>query len=620
MSSSEEDCFECTVCLKDVRTLEGNIWQCREGHVLCAICYEQIGGCGAPCPSCNIPLSDIRNRLAEKQRARINEHRRLQRQEQATPAAAAGAREQRQEQAAQQEQATTEIQRQEQAAPAPEAGEREQWQEQAAPSPELQRPEPAAPRNPVQVEKRVRAISKKLKVAREQREAKANGQRLNVDQEAKIAGIPEMEKELAELEAWRERQRQLSAAAEQHDRGEPSEERLAPEDAGKDDAMKAKTPHSAHAPGENSAADKIGESMAKLSLGEREQEVAGHDGFTADESEALAKLLAADTAQVAQRGDGEDGSKDRDEESAGASGATQADDPSGGARNGAKSSDQRHPRLERQVFVGGLPVDVTSTLFRTWADQVFPGRVINAVLVVDRLTHSRSRGFGFITFDAVEVAEEAANQRMFSFGERMVEIKRAQNLNSKKQQNAQAQDAARGRGTKPQLNGRSNRFNVGRGAAPQGPLPPRGAAAHRGGAMGTRTVVGAGAAVHAKYQGGKAPGVWRQPNKPMPPSWTPLPHGGRGGRGGGNSAAAPHFMGPEAYGAQADGVPGGRHGPPPGWFPGVPQEQMMGYYVYPMYPGGRGRGIVPRVPVGPGPYVPPWQVQLAQTSKITNGL
>jgi len=43
----------------------------------------------------------------------------------------------------------------------------------------------------VQVEKRVRAISKKLKVAREQREAKANGQRLNVDQEAKIAGIPE---------------------------------------------------------------------------------------------------------------------------------------------------------------------------------------------------------------------------------------------------------------------------------------------------------------------------------------------------------------------------------------------------------------------------------------------
>lgn len=36
---------------------------------------------------------------------------------------------------------------------------------------------------------------------------------------------------------------------------------------------------------------------------------------------------------------------------------------------------------EHQVFVGGLPVDVTSTLFRTWADEVFTGHVINAVLV-----------------------------------------------------------------------------------------------------------------------------------------------------------------------------------------------------------------------------------------------
>ena len=153
--------------------------------------------------------------------------------------------------------------------------------------------------------------------------------------------------------------------------------------------MKAKQPHSAHAPDENSAADKIGDLMAKLSLDEQGQEVAEHEGFTADESEALAKLLAADTAQAARRGagvthgedGGKDGGKDGDEDDAGASGATQADDPSRGAQNGAKSSDQRHPRLERQVFVGGLPVDVTSTLFRTWADQVFPGRVINAVLV-----------------------------------------------------------------------------------------------------------------------------------------------------------------------------------------------------------------------------------------------
>ena len=49
------------------------------------------------------------------------------------------------------------------------------------------------------------------------------------------------------------------------------------------------------------------------------------------------------------------------------------------------SSDQsegsRHPRLERQIFVGGLPTDVTNTTFREWADETFAGRVVNAVLV-----------------------------------------------------------------------------------------------------------------------------------------------------------------------------------------------------------------------------------------------
>ncbi|EKX44777.1 hypothetical protein GUITHDRAFT_139405 [Guillardia theta CCMP2712] len=98
------------------------------------------------------------------------------------------------------------------------------------------------------------------------------------------------------------------------------------------------------------------------------------------------------------------------------------------------SSDQsegsRHPRLERQIFVGGLPTDVTNTTFREWADETFAGRVVNAVLVVDRLTHSRSRGFGFITFDSVEVAEEAARQRLLAFNDRTVEVKRAQNISS----------------------------------------------------------------------------------------------------------------------------------------------------------------------------------------------
>eukprot|EP00286_Rhodomonas_abbreviata_P015557 CAMPEP_0181334164 /NCGR_PEP_ID=MMETSP1101-20121128/26096_1 /TAXON_ID=46948 /ORGANISM="Rhodomonas abbreviata, Strain Caron Lab Isolate" /LENGTH=514 /DNA_ID=CAMNT_0023444087 /DNA_START=251 /DNA_END=1795 /DNA_ORIENTATION=- len=89
-----------------------------------------------------------------------------------------------------------------------------------------------------------------------------------------------------------------------------------------------------------------------------------------------------------------------------------------------------HSRLERQIFVGGIPCDVTPPAFRAWADQMFPGRVVNAVLVLDRLTHTRSRGFGFVTFDSPQVADQASKSRLVSFGSRLVEIKRAQHLSA----------------------------------------------------------------------------------------------------------------------------------------------------------------------------------------------
>eukprot|EP00960_Hanusia_phi_P049694 759717-Hanusia_phi.AAC.2 len=85
-------------------------------------------------------------------------------------------------------------------------------------------------------------------------------------------------------------------------------------------------------------------------------------------------------------------------------------------------------RLARQVFVGGLPTDVTPPIFREWAEQTFPGRVVNAVLVVDRLTHTKSRGFGFVTFDARDMVESAASVRMLPFADRFVEVKKAENM------------------------------------------------------------------------------------------------------------------------------------------------------------------------------------------------
>ena len=54
---------------------------------------------------------------------------------------------------------------------------------------------------PDEVTSRIRTINNALKSAMQQRAAKAKGMQLNEDQETKIAAIPEIEKELAEMEA-----------------------------------------------------------------------------------------------------------------------------------------------------------------------------------------------------------------------------------------------------------------------------------------------------------------------------------------------------------------------------------------------------------------------------------
>eukprot|EP00292_Cryptomonas_paramecium_P034354 CAMPEP_0113676846 /NCGR_PEP_ID=MMETSP0038_2-20120614/8896_1 /TAXON_ID=2898 /ORGANISM="Cryptomonas paramecium" /LENGTH=281 /DNA_ID=CAMNT_0000593973 /DNA_START=91 /DNA_END=936 /DNA_ORIENTATION=- /assembly_acc=CAM_ASM_000170 len=92
-------------------------------------------------------------------------------------------------------------------------------------------------------------------------------------------------------------------------------------------------------------------------------------------------------------------------------------------------SDVKVPsRLSRQVFIGGLPTNVTQSLLRAWAEKTYPGRVVNAVLVVDKKTHSRPRGFGFVTFDSVEAANFAVQKHMHDFDGKPVEIKKAENF------------------------------------------------------------------------------------------------------------------------------------------------------------------------------------------------
>ena len=87
-------------------------------------------------------------------------------------------------------------------------------------------------------------------------------------------------------------------------------------------------------------------------------------------------------------------------------------------------------RLSRQIFVGGLPMKVTPRLFRIWAEASFPGRVVNSVLVLDPVTHSRSRGFGFITFDSYEMVDYASNLRILRFAGTDVEVKRVEHISN----------------------------------------------------------------------------------------------------------------------------------------------------------------------------------------------
>ena len=94
----------------------------------------------------------------------------------------------------------------------------------------------------------------------------------------------------------------------------------------------------------------------------------------------------------------------------------------------SKPAHSESSRLSRQIFVGGLPTNVTPPLFREWAEISFPGRVVNAVLVVDTLTHTRSRGFGFVTFDSNEMVDIASRMRLLQFAGKLVEVKKAENV------------------------------------------------------------------------------------------------------------------------------------------------------------------------------------------------
>ena len=56
--------LECPICLD---TMGPPIFQCREGHLICSPCREKID----KCPTCRIPLDNIRNRALENMVAKM---------------------------------------------------------------------------------------------------------------------------------------------------------------------------------------------------------------------------------------------------------------------------------------------------------------------------------------------------------------------------------------------------------------------------------------------------------------------------------------------------------------------------------------------------------------------
>lgn len=55
------------------------------------------------------------------------------------------------------------------------------------------------------------------------------------------------------------------------------------------------------------------------------------------------------------------------------------------------------PVESKKIFVGGLAPTVTEQAFRQYFEKF--GRLVDAVVMMDRNTQ-RSRGFGFVTFEA----------------------------------------------------------------------------------------------------------------------------------------------------------------------------------------------------------------------------
>ncbi|CAL9759263.1 unnamed protein product [Musa acuminata subsp. burmannicoides] len=76
----------------------------------------------------------------------------------------------------------------------------------------------------------------------------------------------------------------------------------------------------------------------------------------------------------------------------------------------------------KKIFVGGLPPTLTEDGFRQYFEAY--GTVTDAVVMYDQNTH-RPRGFGFISFDSEDTADEVLLKPFHDMNGKLVEVKRA---------------------------------------------------------------------------------------------------------------------------------------------------------------------------------------------------
>jgi len=76
----------------------------------------------------------------------------------------------------------------------------------------------------------------------------------------------------------------------------------------------------------------------------------------------------------------------------------------------------------KKIFVGGIPISLSNLDFRKYFESF--GKVIETQIMTDRET-GRSRGFGFVTYEDEDVANQVLKTRHTILG-KPVEVKRAE--------------------------------------------------------------------------------------------------------------------------------------------------------------------------------------------------